>query len=142
MSKGTLYISGKMRGLKFYNAPKFDYWKKHLENEGWEVISPMDTDRSAGLDPYDFPEDHDWSIEPAGMDMRETAKRDVVKDIINKADAVFMIDGWETSVGALAEYWAARFSKIPIIHETEPNIDPLYWSQVRVAGMYREVNDG
>jgi len=141
MSKGTMYLSGKMRGVKYYNAPKFDMWKAYWELKGWDVISPMDTDRSAGLDPYSFPDGHDWSVEPPGMDMRKTAKRDVVKDIIDKADKVFMIDGWETSVGALAEYWAARFSRIPIEHETEPNIDPIYWSQTRVAGFYREVNN-
>ena len=112
-----------MRGRYLYNFPAFDRAKARLVNAGNEVISPADLDRDLGLDPKKLPVDHNFGEIPEGFDLAEAARRDL--EAIIASDAIFLLDGWEESKGALAELYIARWLGKEIIYETLPETDPL-----------------
>ena len=106
-----------MRGKPYFNFPAFDAARDRLTSEGWNVISPADIDRENGFDPKDLPETTDWndlSIVPFGIE--DCFDRDI-EAIRHKCDAIYMLKGWQTSTGAQAEYWAAKWLHREIIHE-------------------------
>jgi len=109
MSK--LYIAGPMRNVPYLGFHKFITAKDWLIIEGYEVCSPVDLDIAAGFNALDMPEDSDWSVIPAELDLKEIMKRDIAA--LLECDGVYMLSGWSTSVGARAEHavsiWAKQF---------------------------------
>jgi nucleoside 2-deoxyribosyltransferase len=109
--KNKIYIAGPMSRIREFNFPAFDEAKTELEKAGWEVISPADLDRAFGMDGagktgYE-------KIDP------ETFERIVDQDIeaVRKADALFMLRGWEKSKGATAEHALARWVGKKILYQ-------------------------
>ena len=117
MSKKIVYIAGKMRGITYYNFPEFDAARDRLTALGFEVLSPADMDRKAGLDPRD-PEwlkyvaprtqrsdgqnPVDWTDIPKNFDLAAAIERD--NTAIDKAHAVYVIhEGISGSVGGMKE---------------------------------------
>lgn len=89
-----IYLAGKMRGLERANFPAFDYAAAKLRNEGHEVFSPADHDRSIyGLE---------IEYNPDMVDIRVALGGDLAW-ICKHADAVALLPGWESSTGATAE---------------------------------------
>lgn len=85
-----IYIAGPMSGKPDYNRPAFMEAQKYLESKGHIVLNP------ASL-PIGLPEK---SYMPICMAMLE------------QADAIYMLERWEDSVGARAEYlYAGRQGK-------------------------------
>jgi Domain of unknown function (DUF4406)/Domain of unknown function (DUF5664) len=101
-----IYVAGPMRGIKDLNFPAFDKARIKLKEEGYDVISPADLDRQHGL-----------------TNNKGYAKRDVAE--ILKCDAIYLLKGWEDSVGASAEFFLARWIGLDIICETGDH-DPLH----------------
>lgn len=101
MSKERVYIAGSMRGIPFYNFPAFDKTAKTLRLLGYEVVNPADMDRANGFDAMKLPADYDWNSIPEGFDFEDCVTRDI--EAVRKCDAIFLLNGWETSKGALAE---------------------------------------
>lgn len=106
-----VYLSGPMRGIKDFNFPAFDAASKFLRAHGHEVFNPADKDR-----------DHDptgisWksktgditAAEKTGIFDRRVAIRADLDYIIDHADAIALLPGWNESKGANAELWLARF---------------------------------
>ena len=72
------YISGAMRGIRWYNFGAFDVMANRLRANSYRVVNPADLDRKEGFDPRELPDNHDWDTLPDGMKLRETAKRDLI----------------------------------------------------------------
>ncbi|MFA6690339.1 MAG: DUF4406 domain-containing protein, partial [Sphaerochaetaceae bacterium] len=117
MSEKIVYIAGKMRGITYYNFPAFDAARDRLTALGFEVLSPADMDRKAGLDPRD-PEwlkyvaprtqrsdgqnPVDWTDIPKNFDLAAAIERD--NAAIDKAHAVYVIhEDISGSVGGMKE---------------------------------------
>lgn len=109
MSKKLIYVAGKMTGIPEFNFPAFDAARDRLIAEGWEVISPADMDRDVGFDPTI---DNKVSKEF----LEEAMKRDI--DAIYRCDAIYMLDGWETSIGAVAEHAIAKWRHIDVLYQS------------------------
>lgn len=95
----TIYVAGPMRGCVDFNFPAFDAARDHLRIFGWHVISPADIDREQGL-----------------SDSRGYAKRDC-KAILEWCGAIYMLKGWQHSVGASAEHAVAKWAGLAIHYQ-------------------------
>lgn len=116
----SCYIAGPMRGIPEYNYPAFIAAAELLHSLDWWVYNPAEMDIEAEPD-------MDWAaltleqqkIYNTVVNARRFAIRDI--DIILKklraenGDAIFVLPGWESSIGALAETAAARWVMIPVI---------------------------
>jgi hypothetical protein len=107
-----------MRHVKWFNFPAFDAARDKLKAEGWEVISPADMDRETGFDATKLPEDYDWGRIPDNFDLKACIDRDVAA--VLKADAIYLLDGWETSMGTRAEKSVAEWAMKRIMYQTPP----------------------
>lgn len=117
--KGPAYLAGPMRGIKFFNFPAFDEARDRLRQEGWSVISPADLDREMGFDETRHPEDYDWlDLGKIGFDLHGAVDRDV--DALKRCTAIYMLDGWEKSRGALAEKHIAEWLGLEVLYQTDP----------------------
>lgn len=110
-----VYIAGPMSGHELFNFPAFDAARDLLLNVYWQPVSPADIDREYGFDPASLPSDYDWSKLPDDLDMKEVVERDI--KALLECDAIFMLNGWEKSVGARAEHGVAVFAGLLVIYE-------------------------
>ena len=94
----TYYISGPMTGLPEYNLPAFTVAATHLHFQGHNVVTPFDLQRT-NLDTY-----------------RQQLRRDLAA-ICGKAEAIYMLSGWEQSPGARAEHAVAVALELHIAYE-------------------------
>ena len=106
----TIYIAGPMRGYPLMNFPQFFYWQIQLENSGYKVINPAAEDCKR------------WFKD--GWVFRESEWRDVLEYdkmlIRSQADALFVLDGWKDSEGALEEIELAVEIGIDVFYEDKP----------------------
>lgn len=87
---GRIYVSGPMRGYPLYNFPAFDAAADELRKAGWKVINPAEMDRKHGFNPE--------TDEPSEEFLRQAYRRDAMS--LALCDAIYMLRGWENSVGA------------------------------------------
>src|SRR5277367_6208824 len=93
-----LYIAGPMKDWDDDNKPAFRKTRVLLENEGHEVISPLDIGFVHSDGKFDFPRSFHGDL---------TA-------ICLEADGVVVMPGWETSDGASIEAMTARRIEKPV----------------------------
>jgi nucleoside 2-deoxyribosyltransferase len=86
----VVYISGPMTGLPEFNLPAFRTTKAALVALGFDVLSPADVADTEGTG------------KPRAFYMR----RDI--EMLLKADAILLLDGWNKSKGALLEFDVAH----------------------------------
>lgn len=111
-----VYIAGKMRSVPFFNFPAFDSKRDELKKQGYDVVSPADIDRENGFDPTYLPADHDWNTIPPGAGTKdEIMRRDVAA--LMTCHAIYLLHGWEDSVGARAEASLARWAGMYIMYQ-------------------------
>ncbi len=116
----SIYIAGPMRGYPLFNFPAFDEARDRLTQDGWAPISPADLDREAeGMEKDDYYES-DWNPDPAFL--RQAMERDVAA-IVDKAEALCLLPGWEKSHGAKAELALAQWKNIPVF--LYPSMTPI-----------------
>jgi hypothetical protein len=114
----SVYLAGKMRGVKNFAFDKFDKARDELLKDGWEVISPADIDREVnGFDPFILPDDYDWNTVPDTLKLDELIERDL--KAVRECSAIYMLKGWETSLGARAEHAVAMWAGKLVIYEAE-----------------------
>tara|TARA_Y100001937_G_scaffold66924_1_gene91496 strand:+ start:638 stop:1015 length:378 start_codon:yes stop_codon:yes gene_type:complete len=118
IKKQTIYVAGPMRGYEDFNYPAFHEAERILESIGWDVVNPakMDAeelDKKEGVDPLTF--DPHKSAEDQET-LRHLLSRDL-EAVAKKCTAIYMLDGWEESRGALAEWQLARALGIKIYYE-------------------------
>jgi hypothetical protein len=107
------YLAGPMRGYYRYNCEAFDRHDLALKNIGYHVINPSKVDADIGFDPRELPEDTDWNQVPFGFKLQRAIARCTVG--VAMSDALFLMDGWQDSRGALAELQVARWAGIPVL---------------------------
>ena len=93
----VIYISGPMTGIEGFNHGRFNAAEAYLVTKGWTVLNP------ACL-PSDMPDDR---YMPICVAMLETA------------DAVVMLRGWQNSQGASLEHLYAERQKKEIYYHLE-----------------------
>lgn len=117
MKPRSIYIAGPMTGYPNYNFAAFDKARDKLNAEGWTVVSPADIDRENGFDALksDDPE----------IVTKEFMKRAMRADLdaLQRVDAIYMLDGWQDSKGAMAEYHVAKWRDIETIFESALFLD-------------------
>jgi hypothetical protein len=101
----TCYIAGPMRGIAFFNFPYFEEATAALRSAGWRVFSPRENDLESG---------HPVSMTGAPEDAKPL-KEYMVKDLaqVCQSDALFFLEGWENSKGAMLEHQVAQYLEIP-----------------------------
>ncbi len=94
-----VYIAGPMTGYKDFNKPAFDSVERRLLEQGHEVFNPSEED--------------------AGITYRDAMKKDVAW-ICDKAEAIYMLPGWEFSPGACTEHALAKALRLKIMYWSAP----------------------
>lgn len=112
MRNKSIYVAGPMTGYPQYNFPAFDAAAVQLLAEGWSVVSPADHDRALGFDESKSIED-----QAIPFDLTKALMWDLEQ--VSKVDAVYLLNGWEDSKGANAEYALAIALGKEIIFEAE-----------------------
>ncbi len=90
-----IFISGKMSGEPNYNRAKFNQVAKTLTEQGHHVMNP--------------------AILPDGFEHNEYLH--ICKAMIDCCDAVYMLKGWELSLGANLEYIYAAHNEKKTMYE-------------------------
>ncbi|WP_444654016.1 DUF4406 domain-containing protein [Citrobacter portucalensis] len=93
MSK--IYIAGPMSGLPGFNRPAFHRAAAHIVRRGNVALNP--------------------AILPDGLEQAEYM--DICLAMLRCADGIFMLDGWQQSAGAKAEYALAEKLGMDIQHQ-------------------------
>lgn len=93
--KPIIFISGRMRGLPDNGKHSFDAAEAILRDRGYIVLNPSDL--------------------PAGMP--EDRYMPICTAMLQAADAIYMLDGWQESKGANAEFRYAVCQGKQIIYE-------------------------
>lgn len=94
--KPTCYIAGPMRGKPDYNRAAFNADAKRLAEAGWHPINPVEIERVLPCVDEDG-ELHSFRLCDLLLAERAFAER---------ADAIYLLDGWWDSVGARGELQA------------------------------------
>ena len=76
-----IYVSGKMTGVEHFNRPAFNFIAEHLVRTGHRVINPASLPFGLTYDAY----------------------MDISFAMVRACEAIYMIDGWQTSRGAKLE---------------------------------------
>ncbi|HDR2588132.1 TPA: DUF4406 domain-containing protein [Enterobacter ludwigii] len=90
-----IYITGPMSGLPEFNRPAFFKAAEEISARGHCVLNP--------------------AILPDGLTQHEYM--DICQAMVRSADAIFMLNRWENSRGALAELHQARKLGLLIIFQ-------------------------
>lgn len=106
-----IYLAGPMRGIPEFNFPKFHRLADELRNKGFLVFNPAarDIERHNGVDVSkgNTTGDETVAAKDHGFNLRDALRDDLVF-ITQEADAIFMMDGWRKSKGAIAEHATAE----------------------------------
>lgn len=100
VSRGTVYITGPMRGQPQYNFPAFYKAQAMLEMWGYRVINPARIDIERGKAHWN------QSLQNVILDNKFTIEDALSRDfneILTRADALVVLGGFESSVGANRE---------------------------------------
>ena len=103
--KPKIYCAGPMSGLPNFNFPAFMAAAEKLREEGWEVYNPAEKDAEAHLNKKATKTGDAALAIKHGFDFREAYLWDVTSII--RADAIYMLPGWEGSPGARGEHGVA-----------------------------------
>ncbi|HCS6315450.1 TPA: DUF4406 domain-containing protein [Escherichia coli] len=96
-----IYIAGPMTGYPDYNRTAFFSKAKELMEVGHIVMNP--------------------ALLPAGLCQSEYM--DICLAMVRSANAVYLLKGWEESVGARAEHELAKKLGLHVIYESPTNIE-------------------
>jgi len=112
MSNTCAYIAGPMRGIFRYNWPAFFAAEIYLDSIGFACVNPARLDLEKGFDAYALPEDYDWANFPIGI-LMDIIKEDL--DAVLECSHIYMLAGWDKSLGAQAEYAVAKWADKEVI---------------------------
>lgn len=110
-----VYVAGPITGYPHFNFPAFADATRLLRNAGHEVCNPCEHDIEVyGPEFLQASHDDDASkIVELGFDLHEAMTYDLGY-IINEADCVVVLDGWENSTGARTEVHMAQTIGKPV----------------------------
>ncbi len=104
-----IYLAGPMRGIPYFNRYAFNDYTIMHRNVGWEVVNPVEIG-----DTFGKPEEIDK--DPALLAAVMAAELHALET----CDAIFLLKGWEKSVGAKKELATALAYGLEI--HLQPNI--------------------
>lgn len=110
--KKKVYLAGPMSGYPEWNFPAFHKAAEELRAEGYHVFSPAEVDEI-------FFENRDDINRQYEENFKEAYKKCLRVDfnyIMDHADVMIMLPGWEGSRGATAEHALARCMDLEIIY--------------------------
>lgn len=90
--KKRVYIAGRMRGMPQFNYPAFHRAEIHLRTLGFKVVNPA----TMG-DKYGTAEEINANVELLDSLVKEELRA------VATCDAIYLLRGWEKSVGARRE---------------------------------------
>lgn len=96
-NRGSIYVAGPMRGYAQLNFPKLNEITAKLRERDYVAINPVEINPNQDADYLDC--------------MREDIKA------LADCAAIYLLDGWEMSEGANAEYQVARILKLEVFFE-------------------------
>lgn len=96
-----IYIAGPMTGYPDYNRAAFNAKASELMAEGHIVLNP--------------------AVLPGGLCQSEYM--DICLAMVRSADAIYLLNRWEESVGARAEHALAEKLGLTVIYESTTNIE-------------------
>lgn len=126
--KPTIYIAGPMRGVPNENRDAFNAAARRLAVKGWQPVNPVDVERILPC------------VEDDGTcnDVARRRLMDAERHIVANCDALYLLNGWERSVGAkgeLAHYMQEGPFHIHIYLESNGVPDALKRPEGRTIGM-------
>ena len=110
-----IYISGPMTGIKDFNYPKFRHIADLLRSSGFSVVSPVEIG-----DKYGSPEELDADRAKLAIVINEELSE------IKYCHGIFLLDGWEDSIGAKVELIHALEHGLKVRTERTPISPNLY----------------
>ncbi len=128
------YLSGKMRGIPYWNRDAFIEAARELRSLGWTIHSPYENDLDRGLTP---PADGHEITDP-NVTLASQLAWDFAR--IAESDAVIVLPGWETSMGVHWEMTVAYALGKSVLQypELEPiELPDIITKPVQVSGEYQ-----
>ena len=107
MNRKTIYIAGPMAGLPNNNRSAFLTAHERLNRDGWCVVTPIGFDAVFGL--KEHPDN--YNLLRACMESELAA--------IPHLDAIYLLKGWEDSVGAKKELRVTLDNNLIVILERD-----------------------
>ena len=103
-----LYVAGPMRGHPDYNFPAFDSAAARLRAQGYDVVNPAEMSRDVGVE--------NGESDPAVFN------RLIAEELreVRACDAIYLLQGWETSLGTRDEL------EVALSHGLEIMLEPPY----------------
>lgn len=118
--KKRIYIAGPMTGFPDHNIPAFNAAAKRLRAEGHFVINPVDLSSLFGT-PEELSDSFAAYYDPSGCSDEDDgiAENVMAADLaaVRSCNAIYLLNGWENSKGALKEVHVAIEHKLQIILE-------------------------
>lgn len=90
-----IFLSGKMTGLPDFGRVAFREAEQQLRSAGWEVLNP--------------------AVLPTGISREKCLP--ITLAMLDAADAIYMLRGWEDSAGARIELDYAKYQGKHIIYD-------------------------
>ena len=112
-----VYIAGPMRGIPEFNREEFAKAERMLKWTGKEVVNPWQLDVDDGMD-MSSPSGDTSDIEG----FNDESMKDIIRkyvELLISCDAIFMLNGWEDSKGASAEYAVAQWMGLEVLNYIE-----------------------
>lgn len=112
MAKKKVYLAGPMSGYEDWNFPAFYKAAKLLRDKGYHVFSPAEIDNI-------FFEGRDDINKQYKENFKEAYKKCLRVDfdyIMDHADVIALLPGWEASRGAQAEMALAKCMDLEVIY--------------------------
>ena len=108
------FIAGPMRRIVGFNFPAFAEAEGHLYRVGIESFSPARQDIEDGFEwwRYDGTED----LAQIGFDLRAATARNM-NWLTEQADAIYLLNGWAESSGAVAELAVANMCGLETLYQ-------------------------
>jgi len=104
-----VYLAGPMRGIPEFNFPAFYRFAAQLRAQGHEVFSPAEKDNErhgTDISKGNAAGDEAVATKEHGFNLREALKIDL-DWILDHAECIALMPGWEKSRGAKAEFATA-----------------------------------
>lgn len=125
LRSNTIYVAGPMRGYDNWNYEAFNKHAESLRSHGWTVVNPaeLDSEYAKGKwsgengilesDPHSFNPNLNYNHQEF---LREVLLRDL-SCIAKDCGAIYMMEGWEKSKGAKAEWALAKALGLNIYYQ-------------------------
>jgi hypothetical protein len=115
------YIGGPMRGIPNFNFPEFERAARELRAAGWHVYSPRENDAEKGSEP---------SADGSPVEdipLKYFFREDLWQ--VCDSDAIFLLNGWEKSMGATLERHVADKVGVQVYEEATGALIPNQFAE-------------